>query len=496
MFEHLNEFLDSLETDRRRLLSDLYATPQGDWSHGHQVAQQRLRWLFRDHSWMYPHRLIMAPGDQNIVLGPDNQIIQRVPNTGNIWFLWGFKNILPDDIDASEFEKDAGHYWDIEYPSIRALYSILIRYQGLRPLLCVQDPSHLSLSAGEIYGTGTPFYNQADYYIKKAYFESWTKDFAFLYASYGPRGTEGGSVDCSEYVGYMAFPVGTLGIQESISLVSETMNENTKHCEWISPLDVKSVILPEEKRIKVGEHIFPPEEADTKASLGQIIGKRVISHSYMPVLDEAAALDEDGNTVDDNTLQQKDRFNIEWPARDYYDQDNPAPMVWARYYFPADGRFPMPGELVCMICKTLEFTVWWFQRTNPFIYAGNWYETEFYTSGIVEEVIAPDEERDKNELVPVLKVLCKGRTVYIKPSDFADYQKGMRVAILKYTSDCDSFYRPLTGTFFSEEMNMDEASDSDDLTPHQKAREGWWAVPITFYNNDDKDQIFEPIPSF
>lgn len=91
------------------------------------------------------------------------------------------------------------------------------------------------------------------------------------------------------------------------------------------------------------------------------------------------------------------------------------------------GTFPVPGEFVALAVRIMVGTPWGRQKSSPFLYSGNWMDTVFLTSGKIEEVIAPTD----NMPYPTYKVKWRKHEVTVKPSDFAEYQVGDRVTILK-----------------------------------------------------------------
>lgn len=132
-----------------------------------------------------------------------------------------------------------------------------------------------------------------------------------------------------------------------------------------------------------------------------------------------------------------------------------------------DMRFPIPGEFTGMAVQLYPGYPWGDigrgQRSSPFIYSGNWIDTVYYTGAKVLEVIEPTED----EAYPTYRVRWRKYEVIAKPSDFAEYQVGDRVTILK-----DVATEKTEQTWDDDDAKSDAATFDTDL---------WVIVPVTFY---------------
>ncbi len=148
------------------------------------------------------------------------------------------------------------------------------------------------------------------------------------------------------------------------------------------------------------------------------------------------------------------------------------PHFWFRVNLSAtaaDGnppKFPVPGEFLALGVRMMPDRPWGIpgQLSSPFMYAGHWMDTTFYTSGVVTEVIDSTAEQP----YPTYKVRWRTTQkapdgiVTAIPSDFATYKVGDRVTILK----------DVTTTKTSELWNdLDMTTFGDN----------WQIVPICFY---------------
>ena len=120
--------------------------------------------------------------------------------------------------------------------------------------------------------------------------------------------------------------------------------------------------------------------------------------------------------------------------------DNPELHQWMRYWITPDNKEIVPGEFVGLLCRPWPLHCWWFQETAPIVYSGNWVETEFYTSGIVKEVLEPpdpggngggDFTPEDNEVGNRYRVWVKNEEILVKSSDFLEYEEDEQVSLLK-----------------------------------------------------------------
>ena len=213
--------------------------------------------------------------------------------------------------------------------------------------------------------------------------------------------------------------------------------------------------------------------------------------------------------------------DTEYPAKDMAGTENTLPHHWMRYWLKKEDTFPVPGEFLAMLTKAqgLPPHCWWYQETNPILYSGNFFETEYYTSGIVLAVIKEvdrdweagtatyevaqvsvlHEQRQGHgeyclqegmqftweEVGNVYKIKVKDQDLYLKSSDFLEYRVNDRVAVRKVPGvwaenfiweDLEPGRRvPGTGVYGRMEYDMAMAGK-----PFEINRQ-WVVVPITFY---------------
>ncbi|MBW2637825.1 MAG: hypothetical protein JRC86_09945, partial [Deltaproteobacteria bacterium] len=246
--------------------------------------------------------------------------------------------------------------------------------------------------------------------------------------SYGPK-----EPDSDAYCGYIAFPVGPLGVMWSISLATESsLKEETggTNVYPIHPVDYETKVVQ-------GGELLPPFELVQSETPGE----KLIKKGYLVV---------------DNSV-------VELTTNEFEGIDNPPLHQWLRYWIRADNTMIIPGEFVGMLCRPWPLHCWWYQESTPFIYAGSWIETEFYTSGVVKSVLEPWQYENYEERTPEMptqddeaeeayydpheeamdfrlgaklyRVWVKNEEIIVASSDWKEYEAGERVGLLKCVRD-------------------------------------------------------------
>jgi hypothetical protein len=112
--------------------------------------------------------------------------------------------------------------------------------------------------------------------------------------------------------------------------------------------------------------------------------------------------------------------------------------------------------------------IWWFQESSPFLYAGNWFETQYWTSGIVKEIHTLDDAAYK-----CYEVTVKGLTLFLKPTDFKEYEVGDRVAIIK--------------TDGKEVFSWEDLKDREGESTKESPLSDWFIIPYSFYEAEEEE---------
>jgi hypothetical protein len=130
-------------------------------------------------------------------------------------------------------------------------------------------------------------------------------------------------------------------------------------------------------------------------------------------------------------------------------------------------KYPVPGEFFGLGCRIWPGKYWGHQKSNPFVYSGNWMDTIYYSGAIITEVIEP------TDAIPytIYKIKWHGKKdeFTIFSSDFAMYQKDDRVTLIK---DVDTTKK----TQLWKDNDMKYFGGQEDVEDNR-----WQIVPVTFY---------------
>lgn len=228
-----------------------------------------------------------------------------------------------------------------------------------------------------------------------------------------------------------------------------------------------------EMLILIGEHSSKPDKVAVLAGEG---------YAAPPVPDDFfAGYDEDKILLNYLFLNAA---NVDWMAKNLEGEPDPTNLHWwlrlnLLEKFPAiDGgevetKFPVPGEFVALGLRLMPDKPWGEQKSSPFLYAGNWMDTVYYTSAVITEVIDPTDDVPCSTYKVRWRVCDKsddkGVIEGVRPSDFCEYRVGDRVTLLKDVST-----EKVSQLWKDEDMKT--------------FGDNWQIVPITFYGLDQEDQ--------
>jgi hypothetical protein len=139
------------------------------------------------------------------------------------------------------------------------------------------------------------------------------------------------------------------------------------------------------------------------------------------------------------------------------------PHWWTRWnIIKKEAKFPIPGEMMFLGMRLFPTSPWGNQSTSPFVFSGNFMDTLYYTSGKITAIEEPTDDRPYS----LYTVKWRKDSVKAKPSDFAQYTVGDRVAILKKPADDTT----------SQTWDKNNKFDQDN----------WIIIPVTFYEVEDQ----------
>jgi hypothetical protein len=159
--------------------------------------------------------------------------------------------------------------------------------------------------------------------------------------------------------------------------------------------------------------------------------------------------------------------HVKWWADNLPGEPEPKNLHWWLRVNLNDSKakFPVPGEFLGLGVRLMPDAPWGRQKSSPFLYSGNWMDTVYYTGAVVKEVIEPDEATP----YPRYLVQRRKEVVEAKPSDFAEYRVGDRVAILKDVATGKPSQRWKDAD--TQEFDLDK----------------WVIAPLMFYGLDQED---------
>ncbi len=442
--------------------------------------------------------MTLEPGD---ITSKNN--LQAAPIGYDLWYLWYHQNLMQKHY--ADQEADFKHYDYSAYLSNNL--SFLSYLPGLKPLKVLTDLKSLDIQ--EHFIDPTDYANNGIYWINTIFFELWNPKYSPRYNSdtktiphyereySGGRhhividhttsptyGSKGYLEKPTEYVGYIAFPIGQMGVMEVISLFQETDLRGYKFAQVdsIGSYRKKEAITTLEDKDKPTIQSTPEMFPDMKDSSGNQLagmnycyGKHLIESAYLKPVIPMAQQNQLNSDLTSAYAPVSDRDTELWAPdiKDYGERVEP--KLWMRFWIHKDSTMPVPGEFMGILVRPVACPphVWWFQESAPLLYAGNWVETKTLTSGVVTEVIL-EAARTDGGTGNLYKVSVQGCIVEIPASDFLVYAVGDRVAILK--TDCTA---AATQSYSSNEQTY--LKDSESFTKTLAINTKYTILPIVFY---------------
>jgi hypothetical protein len=333
--------------------------------------------------------LTLDPGDYTGEGGPVVNL--AAPIAYDLWYLHNHLNLV--QVEAKTDDRGRAY---VDGP----LSFLSEKLGGIRPLRALLDLSQLTSTPvpwWSFEGASDNWENNGVYFVQKAAFEVQLAGEGLNYPSEGVL--TGGFAHCA---GYMAIPMGQLGVMEVISVFGEAT-----HLE-ADDFELTDEGLP---LFQTPPEMFPPRE---RAGENLCFGRHLIESGYV---------------VPDQERTAFEPFATHFPEWIYPDV---RPKGWFRLWLRKTDKFPVPGEFIGVLCKPLAVPphVWWFQESSPFLYAGCWAETRHLTGGVITG-ITEEADRDDYGIGSLYTVRTQGYEIKVNASDFFGYQEGDRVGILK-----------------------------------------------------------------
>ena len=387
--------------------------------------------------------MTLDPGDY---VNKGRGISIAAPVATDLWYLFYHFNMLAD-----YYTEEVVDYTEYLNENLQFLENL----PGLKPLRILRSAGDLEVVTNgtfvEPYVFKNQYTNNGVYWVNSLYWELIHPGVSLQDYSAGPK-----EFDVNSYVGYIAFPVGQLGVMELITMVQETLLSGYKFSGGESPSSSGYVEKPAASpdsdmapQSQVPGEMFPP----VPANLGKCYGLHLV----------------------DSAGYYVEKTSTEFLATkvNYWGTDI-APKKWMRHWIHRESTYPVPGEFIGILCKPLVTPphLWWFQESSPFLYAGGWVETGELTSGVITEVILEENRTDGGTVGNLYFVKIQGCEVAVESTDFFTYAVGERVVIVKIDE--------LTETVADESTTVEnmflftEANKLDNLN-------NYVIVPLSFY---------------
>jgi len=412
-------------------------------------------------------RMVKADDKKNITLEPGDFVKSRssagkplavsAPLAYDLWYLHNNVNLLTW-VDETE---SIDHYVTERLKFIQE--KLTSDGNVIYPMLGLTDPSQLI----RITGWGE-WANLADYFVQLLAFEIRVKDRPIQWDTNRTRYTQvHQDVDVdglkmkmkatvkealpigNDWVGYLTFPIGQIGVMEQIAFFQENWCDEEGHPQY-RPDAQEKVFNPRPTQL------FPPEESAN-------------THCYGDYLVEGYKRSED------QYYGQQLEIDCACIPAPFYGGKDVKPKGWLRLWIMRDDVFPAPGEFIGILCKPYPVPVhcWWFQESNPFLYAGNWVETGNLSSGIVKSVTL-EADRTDGGVGDEYKILYRGIEITVYASDFHRYEVGERVAVLKVRSTAKKAERAFN--FWDQKQYGEPAKGS--------ASKDYMILPFTYFHEE------------
>jgi hypothetical protein len=435
--DYLVDYLPESETELRDFLGaknpfyDYIMALKTEMPHGVDIAGAigiRMKSLWKQagdpegYLDFFADRLTFAPGNRTLNFGDaDNpaKVGLGAPIAYDIWYLYQAGNVLQFGGKTRE-------------ESMEKMETFFTSIDDAKPLRTPPSgPASATIDCGDF-----------EYTIKEARFETYLEGNGAAFDSVGPSG--GG-----EFVGYVAIPIGPIGVMWRISMATESsLSEGTG--SGVFPSSGDNSTTP-------GGEILPPFDFSVRETCGEMMMDK-------------------GYLLDDETT-----------CEIFSDDDAHPPHRWLRYWIKKDNTTVIPGEFAGVLCRPWPLHCWWKQETAPFVYAGNWIETEFYTSGVVKEAWQEGSETGKR-----YRVWVKNEEIVVKSTDFLEYEVDDRVGLLKTYREGDggpSYGGSMTsagdggGTTNFSWQELELQNTAEELNTE------WVIVPVDFFGTTGGNSV-------
>ena len=282
------------------------------------------------------------------------------PIAYDLWYLWYNANLMARyyptaGADGAPF--DGKHFDYTDY--IEGNLGFLSYLPGLKTLKVFCDVkaqlANNTYFSVESMTIKTDWTNNGVNWINLMVFELWTPGNGAQFPSDGPKG-----FNINDYVGYFTFPIGQLGVMETISLIQETglfgysfhAVDGTEHY-----LDKSPVVLEDSQKPTVqGTPGMFPDAKDVNGNqlsgMNYCYGRHLIESAY--VVPTVPTPSQNSNNSKGETAYaptpKKDVELFSSPMKQY--PEEVSPKLWMRYWIHKDSTLPVPGEFLGVLRRS------------------------------------------------------------------------------------------------------------------------------------------------
>ena len=409
--------------------------------------------------------LALEPGDfVKSMAGKGKPLAISAPLAYDLWYLHNHVSLFTWVKEDESVEDYINNRLSFIKEKLKSGASVIYPLRGLTNPQQLDVDTSFSLDAMR---NTSEVKNKAEYFVQLMAFEikpkdlalRWDTDRTYYKTSYKTIDFHGAplpvpvavktDMGLKDIVGYLTFPVGQIGVMEQISFFQESWSDEPNDNDQYRPNGEEKVFNPQPTEL------FPPKESFE-------------THCYGDYLIE-------GWTKSEAYAAQLEVGCKGIPAGFYGDKDV-KPKGWMRLWILEEDVFPVPGEFIGILCKPYPVPVhcWWYQESNPFLYAGNWIDTENLSSGIVQSVTL-EANRPAGSVGDEYVILYHGIPITVHTSDFYQYTVGERVAVLKLGSTATKAEKAFN---FTDQKNYGEPEKGSTSTDYV-------IVPLTYYKEKE-----------
>jgi hypothetical protein len=163
------------------------------------------------------------------------------------------------------------------------------------------------------------------------------------------------------------------------------------------------------------------------------------------------------NVVIDIVTGETKTENLHWWVRQFLKTE----------YASGKAKFPVPGEFFGLGVRLFPGERWGYQKSSPFLFSGNFFDTVYLTAGVITAVIEPTDTEPY--CTYEVRWHKEEEKLIFRPTDFAEYKVDDWVSILKDVAT----------------EKKSQLWKDDDM---ETKGDNWMVAPFLFYGYGKKDE--------